>query len=126
MINESLYDDEFIIKSLEKILDPEKIERVKYYNTIIFKVSYVIDKIYDYDDSEKVLNLINNIKEMSGKKRKKGIFEIQTKSGMKFYVSVSKDTLTVGKSIRMKNRVKLILVIAVFIIINYIFRILNI
>ena len=45
MINESLYDDELIIKSLEKI------EKVKYYNIIIFKVSNLIYKIYDYDDS---------------------------------------------------------------------------
>lgn len=125
MTNYCLFDEDFIIKSLKIILDSKKIKRVKYHN-LIFKVSNVIDKIYDYDDSEKVLNLINNIKEMSGKRRKKGIFEIQTKSGIKFFLDVSKDTLTVGKSIRMKNRVKLILVIAVFIIINYIFRILNI
>ena len=125
MTNYCLFDEDFIIKSLKIILDSKKIKRVKYHN-LIFKVSNVIDKIYDYDDLEKVLNLINNIKEMSGKRRKKAIFEIQTKSGIKFFLDVSKDTLTVGKSIRMKNRVKLILVIAVFIIINYIFRILNI
>ena len=126
MINKSLYDYELIIKSLEKILDTEKIKRVKYHNKILFKVFYVIDRVYDYDDSEKVLNLINNIKEMSGKKRKKGIFEIQTKSGMMFYLDISRDSIVIGKEILIKNRVKLILVIAVFIIINYIFSILNI
>lgn len=126
MINDSLQDEKFIIESLEMILDKEKIERVKYHNKILFKVFYVIDRVYDYDDSEKVLNLINNIKEMSRKKCKKGIFEIQRKSGMMFYLDISRESIVIGKEILIKNRVKVILVIAVFIIINYIFNILNI
>ena len=123
MINESLQDEKIIKKSLETILDPKKIKRVKYHN-LIFKVSNVIDKIYDYDDSEKVLNLINNIKEMSGKKPQKGIFEIKTKSGIKFFLDVSKDSLTLGKSIEIKNKVKFIIGIGVLVILNYLFSIL--
>lgn len=122
MINESLQDEKIIKKSLETILDPKKIKRVKYHN-LIFKVSNVIDKIYDYDDSEKVLNLINNIKEMSGKKRKKGIFEIQTKSGIKFFLDVSKDTLILSKSMKIKSRVKIIIATVLVIILNYILNI---
>ena len=126
MINERLQDEKCIIESLEIILDKEKIERVKYHNTILFKVSYVIDRVYDYDDVKEVVNLINNVKEMSGNKCKNGIFEIQRKSGMMFYLDISRDSIVIGKEILIKNRVKLILVIAVFIIINYIFSILNI
>ena len=51
MINESLYDEEFIVKSLKRILDPEEIKRVKYRN-LIFKVSNLIDRIYDYYTSK--------------------------------------------------------------------------
>lgn len=126
MINESLHDEEFIVKTLDTILNPEEIESVKYHNKILFKVLYIIDRVYDYDDSQEVVNLINNVKEMSGKKCKNGIFEIQRKSGMMFYLDISRDSIVIGKEILIKNRVKLILVIAVFIIINYIFSILNI
>ena len=125
MTNYCLFDEDFIIKSLKIILDPKKIKRVKYHNSI-FKVSNVIDEIYDYYDSQEVVNLINNVKKMSGKKCKNGIFEIQRKSGMMFYLDISRDSIVIGKEILIKNRVKLILIIAVFIIINYIFSILNI
>lgn len=126
MINESLHDEEFIVKTLDTILNSEEIESVKYHNKILFKVLYIIDRVYDYDDSQEVVNLINNVKEMSGNKCKNGIFEIQRKSGMMFYLDISRDSIVIGKEILIKNRVKLILVIAVFIIINYIFSILNI
>lgn len=53
-------------------------------------------------------------------KKQKGIFEIETKSGSTFYLNVSKDTLTVGKSIRMKNIVKFLIAIAVLMALNYI------
>ena len=119
MINESLYDDELIIKSLKIVLDPQNIKRVKYHNSI-FKVSNLIDRIYDYDTSQEVMYLIKNIYAMSGNKKQKGIFEIETKSGSIFYLNVSKDTLTVGKSIRMKNIVKFLIAIAVLMALNYI------
>lgn len=123
MTNYCLFDEDFIIKSLKIILDPKKIKRVKYHNSI-FKVSNVIDEIFDYNDSEEVINLINSIKKMSGKKHPKGIFEIETKSGSIFYLNVSRDLLTLGKSIRMKNKFKFIIGIVVLVILNYIFSIL--
>ena len=119
MINESLYDEEFLIKSLKIVLDPQNIKRVKYHNSI-FKVSNLIDRIYDYDTSQEVMYLIKNIYAMSGNKKQKGVFEIEMKSGSIFYINVSKDTLIVGKSIRMKNIVKFLIDIAVLMALNYI------
>lgn len=119
MINESLYDEEFIVKSLKRILDPEEIKRVKYRN-LIFKVSNLIDRIYDYYTSQEVMDLIKNIYAMSGKKCKKGIFEIQTKSGNIFFLDVSKDAMTLGKSIKIKNSVKFLTAILFLMALNYI------
>jgi len=120
------FDNEFVIKVLKIILEPIKIKKVKYYRSMMIKVNNVIDRVYNYSYIPEVDDFVKNLYQISEGETQKGIYDIELKSGMKFYVSVSKDTLTVGKSIRMKNRVKLILVIAVFIIINYIFRILNI
>ena len=120
------FDNEFVIKVLKIILEPTKIKKVKYYRSMMIKVNNVIDRVYNYSYIPEVDDFVKNLYQISEGETQKGIYDIELKSGMKFYVSVSKDTLTVGKSIRMKNRVKLILVIAVFIIINYIFRILNI
>ena len=120
------FDEEFVIKILKIILEPTKIKKIKYYRSIMIKVNNVIDRVYNYSYIPEIDDFVKNLYQISGGETQKGIYDIELKSGMKFYVSVSEDTLTVGKSIRMKNRVKLILVIAVFIIINYIFRILNI
>lgn len=120
------FDNEFVIKVLKIILEPTKIKKVKYYRSMMIKVNNVIDRVYNYSYIPEVDDFVKNLYQISRGETQKGIYDIELKSGMKFYVSVSEDTLTVGKSIRMKNRVKLILVIAVFIIINYIFSILNI
>lgn len=124
MINRYLFDEEFIVKTLDIILNPGGIESVQYHNKILFKVSNFVDVIYDYEDSHEVVSLINNIYGMSGKKPQKGIFEIKTKSGIKFFLDVSKDSLTLGKSIEIKNKVKFIIGIVVLVILNYIFSIL--
>lgn len=124
MTSYSLFDEEFIIKSMRSILDPTKIKNVKHYHNSIFKVSNVIDEIYDYDDVEEVIGLINNIYGMAGKKPQKGIYQIERKSGSVFYIKISSDTLTLGKSIRMKNKFKFIIGVVVLVILNYIFSIL--
>ena len=67
MINESLHDEEFIVKTLDTILNPEEIESVKYHNKILFKVLYIIDRVYDYDDSQEVVNLIKKCQERNVK-----------------------------------------------------------
>lgn len=119
MINERLYDEEFLIKSLRIILDTERIKNVKYHNSI-FKVSNLMDRIYDYDSTNEVMDLINNVKEMSGKKHKKGIYKIETKSDNIFFLDVSKDAIEIGKSIRIKNRVKFLTAMLILIALNYI------
>lgn len=120
------FDDEFVIKVLKIILEPTKIKKIKYYRSMMIKVNNVIDRVYNYSYIPEIDDFVKNLYQISGGEIQKGIYDIELKSGMKFYVSVSEDTLTVGKSIRMKNRVKFILVIAILLIINYIFSILNI
>ena len=120
MTNYCLFDEDFIIKSLKIILDSKKIKKVKYHN-LIFKVTNVIDEIYDYND---VIGLLNNIYGMAGKKSQKGIYQIEMKSGSVFYIKISSDSLTLGKSIEIKNKVKFIIGIGVLVILNYLFSIL--
>lgn len=123
MTNYCLFDEDFIIKSLKIILDSKKIKKVKYHN-LIFKVTNVIDEIYDYNDVKEVIGLLNNIYGMAGKKPQKGIYQIEMKSGSVFYINISSDSLTLGKSIEIKNKFKFIIGVVVLVILNYIFSIL--
>ena len=120
------FDEEFVIKVLKIILEPTKIKKIKYYRSMMIKVNNVIDRVYNYSYIPEIDDFVKNLYQISGGETQKGIYDIELKSGMKFYVNVSEDTLTVGKSIRMKKRVKFILAIAILLIINYIFSILNI
>lgn len=120
------FDEEFVIKVLKIILEPTKIKKVKYYRSMMIKVNNVIDRVYNYSYIPEVDYLVRNLYKISGGEAQKGIYNIELKSGMKFYVSVSEYTLKLGKSIELKNSVKFILAIVVVISINYIFRILHI
>lgn len=120
------FDEEFVIKVLKIILEPTKIKKVKYYRSMMIKVNNVIDRVYNYSYISEVDDFVKNLYQISGGEAQKGIYNIELKSGMKFYVSVSEYTLKLGKSIELKNSVKFILAIVIFISINYIFRILHI
>ena len=120
------FENDFVIKALKIILKLANIKEVKYYRSMLVKVSTIIDKVHNYSYIPEVDYLVRNLYKISGGEAQKGIYNIELKSGMKFYVSVSEYTLKLGKSIELKNSVKFILAIALFISINYIFRILHI